>query len=74
MEASVKEYATKGVAPTAKRIWDDLRTLADALGPFTTEFRTPDWREIHNIADGVDDVAGRLFKLAERVKETPTQG
>ena len=53
-----------------KRVWDDIRTVGDMLGPFTRPGSTPDYREIEKLADSIDDIAGRLYKSSERIKET----
>lgn len=59
----------KSIPATVKRIWDDLRTVADNLGPFSHPERGGDWREFYAMAEAIDDCQGRLFKVAERVKE-----
>lgn len=60
------------VPSTVKRIWDDLRTIADNLAPFSTPIRTPlTFKEAQDMAEALDDTAARLFKLAERIKESP---
>lgn len=51
---------------TLKRIWDDLRTVGDQVGECIGHGPHP--KVVENLADGLDDVAGRLYKLAERIR------
>lgn len=73
MDKATQRDLQVGRVATLKRAWDDLRTLSDLLGPFTTPIRTPAPDEVENIADGVEDVAGRLYKVAETLREGLTK-
>lgn len=49
-----------------RSLWMDIRTLAEMTGEFVSDSR-PAPQSIQNLADGLDDVAARMYKLAEEL-------
>lgn len=62
-----KENAAATIRGSLHRYWDDLRTACDVVGELIRE-EIPNPKAIESAADRVDDIAGRLFSLADRVR------
>lgn len=52
---------------TLKRYWDDLRTSCDMLGELIG--KGAPGGAIRDVGDKVDDIAGRIILLGDKVRE-----